>query len=170
MVTFNKSSAIFPVLKECTSGLGMLGWLVHALMAYHLVLWESVSCNLSVSFARAGFLLDKECIVFAFASRAPKTVYVPCRHPKFIKYLSSNNRVCKLIHTPCMHACVLIRFSHVRLFDPMNCSPPGSSVQEISKPEHWSGLSCPPPEESSPPRDGTHVSYVSCIGRWVLYH
>ena len=23
---------------------------------------------------------------------------------------------------------------------------------------------------SSPPRDRTHVSYVSCIGRWVIYH
>ena len=22
---------------------------------------------------------------------------------------------------------------------------------------------------SSPPRDGTHISYASCIGRWVLY-
>ena len=116
MVTFDKSLAIFTVLKECTSGLGMLGWLVHAFMAYHLVLWESVSCNLSVSFTRAGFLLDKECVVFAFASWAPKTVYVPRRHPKFIKYLSSNNRICKLIHTPCIHACVLIRFSHVWLF------------------------------------------------------
>ena len=116
MVTFDKSSAIFTVLKECTSGLGMLGWLVHAFMANHLVLWESVSCNLSVSFTRAGFLLDKECVVFAFTSWAPKTVYVPRRHPKFIKYLSSNNRICKLIHTPCIHACVLIRFSHVRLF------------------------------------------------------
>ena len=23
---------------------------------------------------------------------------------------------------------------------------------------------------SSRPRDQTHISYVSCIGRWVLYH
>ena len=28
----------------------------------------------------------------------------------------------------------------------------------------------PSSRESSPPRDQTHVSYVSCSGRWVLYH
>ena len=36
--------------------------------------------------------------------------------------------------------------------------------------EYWSGLPFPTPEESSWPRDGTHISCVSCIGRWVLYH
>ena len=29
--------------------------------------------------------------------------------------------------------------------------------------EYWSGLLCPPPGESSRPRDRTRVSYVSCI-------
>ena len=29
--------------------------------------------------------------------------------------------------------------------DPMNCSLPGTSVQEILQKEYWSGLSCPPP-------------------------
>ena len=28
----------------------------------------------------------------------------------------------------------------------------------------------PSSRESSQPRDQTHVSYVSCNGRWVLYH
>ena len=27
----------------------------------------------------------------------------------------------------------------------------------------------PSTKGSSPPRDRTHVSYISCIGRWVLY-
>ena len=36
--------------------------------------------------------------------------------------------------------------------------------------EYWSGLPFSTPEESSWPRDGTHISCVSCIGRWVLYH
>ena len=40
-----------------------------------------------------------------------------------------------------------------------------------SRQEYWSGLPFPPPGDgSSSPRDWTHVSYVSCIGRWVLYH
>ena len=40
-------------------------------------------------------------------------------------------------------ACVLSRFSHVRLWDPMDCSPPGSSVQGIPRQEYWSGLPFP---------------------------
>ena len=40
----------------------------------------------------------------------------------------------------------------------------------FSRQEYWSGLPCLSLGESSQPRDGTHVSYVSCIGRWVLYY
>ena len=40
----------------------------------------------------------------------------------------------------------------------------------FSRQEYWSGLPFPPPGESSWPRDRNCVSYVSCIGRWVLYH
>ena len=35
------------------------------------------------------------------------------------------------------------------------------------RPDYWSGLSCPPPGESSLPRGWTHAS---CTGRWILYH
>ena len=34
----------------------------------------------------------------------------------------------------------------------------------FSRQEYWSGLPCPPPGESSPPRDRTRVSYASlCV-------
>ena len=36
--------------------------------------------------------------------------------------------------------------------------------------EYWSGLSFPPPGDLPWPRDGSQVSYTSCVGRWVLYH
>ena len=36
--------------------------------------------------------------------------------------------------------------------------------------EYWSGLPFPSPGESSQPRDQTHVSSVSWIGRLILYH
>ena len=36
--------------------------------------------------------------------------------------------------------------------------------------EYWSRLPFPTPEASSRPRDGIRISFVSCIGRWVLYH
>ena len=38
---------------------------------------------------------------------------------------------------------------------------------EFSRQEYWSGLPCPPPSQ---PRDRTHVSCISCIGRWLPYH
>ena len=37
------------------------------------------------------------------------------------------------------------------LCDPMDCSPPGSSVPAFSRQEHWSGLPCPPPGELPDP-------------------
>ena len=40
----------------------------------------------------------------------------------------------------------------------------------FSRQEYWSGFPFPSPGESSHPRDQTHISCVSCFGRWVLYH
>ena len=40
----------------------------------------------------------------------------------------------------------------------------------FSRQEYSSGLPCPPFRGFSPPRDLTCLSYVSCIGRCVLYH
>ena len=44
----------------------------------------------------------------------------------------------------------LSRCSRVRLYDPRDCSPPGSSVG-LSRQEYWSGLSCPPPGDLPDP-------------------
>ena len=43
-----------------------------------------------------------------------------------------------------MHACLVVQ-SCLTLCDPMDCSPPGSSVHGDIKQEIWSGLPCPPP-------------------------
>ena len=53
------------------------------------------------------------------------------------------------------------------LLDPMDCSPPGSSVHGISQARilEWVAISIS--RGSSQPRDQTHDS---CIGRRVLYH
>ena len=40
--------------------------------------------------------------------------------------------------------CVFQVTSAVSLCNPMDCSPPGSSVHGILQEEYWSGLSCPP--------------------------
>ena len=55
------------------------------------------------------------------------------------------------------------------LCDPMDCSPPGSSFHGILQ-ERLEWIAMFSSRGSSQARDWTHVSYVSCIGRWVLYH
>ena len=63
--------------------------------------------------------------------------------------------------------CCLVAKSHSTLCDPMDCSPPGSSVHGISRAIilEWVAISFS--RESSQPRDWTRVSP---IGRCVLYH
>ena len=65
---------------------------------------------------------------------------------------------------------VLSCFRRVRLCDPVDCSPPGSSVHGISQARLLEWVATPPCSVSSRPRDRTRVSYVSCIGRRVLQH
>ena len=54
--------------------------------------------------------------------------------------------------------------------DPIDCSPPGSSVHADS-PCKNTGVGCHSLlQGSSQPRNRTHISSVSCTGRQVLYH
>ena len=66
-------------------------------------------------------------------------------------------------------ACMLSHFSCVQLFVTLwTCSLPGSSVHGIVQARilQWVSLL----QGIFPTRDQTHISYVSCIGKWVLYH
>ena len=60
--------------------------------------------------------------------------------------------------------------SYLTLCNPMDCSLPGSSVHEILQARMLEWVVVPFSRESSQPRDQTHVSYISCIGRQTLYH
>ena len=51
------------------------------------------------------------------------------------------------------------------LCSPMDCSPPGSSVHGILQARILEWIAMPSSRASSQPRDSTHVSYISCIGR-----
>ena len=66
--------------------------------------------------------------------------------------------------------CVLSHFSHVRLCATLwtvTCQAPLS--MGFSRQEYWCGLPCPPPGD--PPNPGIEPkSYISWIGRQVLYH
>ena len=65
--------------------------------------------------------------------------------------------------------CVLSCFSCIQLYDPMDCSPPGSSVHGFSRQEYWGELLFPSPGDLPDPGIKS-VSDVSCIDWGVLYH
>ena len=57
--------------------------------------------------------------------------------------------------------------NHVRLCNPRDCSPPGSSVYGISWARILEQVAISFSRGSSRPGD---LTPISCIGRWVLYH
>ena len=88
----------------------------------------------------------------------------------FLSFTSGILITCMLYLLRCstVLTCVLSCFSHVWLCATLwtiSCQAPLS--MEFSRQGYWSGLPFPTP---SRPRDRTHVSYISCIGRWVLYN
>ena len=60
--------------------------------------------------------------------------------------------------------------SCLTLSDPMDCSPAGSSVYGSLQVRILEWVAMPSSRGPSPPRDRTHISYVSCTGRQVLDH
>ena len=70
---------------------------------------------------------------------------------------------------PCVYASSVTQFC-LTLRHPMDRGPPGSSVHEIlpARILEWVAVSCF--RGSSRPKDRTHVSWVSCIDRQILYH
>ena len=59
--------------------------------------------------------------------------------------------------------------SRVRLWDPMDCSPPGSSVHGIFQSGILEWVAVSSSRGSSWPRIGLET-LVSCVGRWILCH
>ena len=76
----------------------------------------------------------------------------------------------------CMSACVCVCMlshsvkSYPTLCNPMDCSPPGSSVHGISQARILVWVAMISSRGSSWPWDWTHVSCVPCIDRQILYH
>ena len=60
--------------------------------------------------------------------------------------------------------------SCLTLCNPLDYSPPGSSVRGVLQARILEWVAMPFPRGSSQPRDRTCISHVSCIGWWVLYH
>ena len=67
--------------------------------------------------------------------------------------------------------CMLNLLSRVQLFTtPYTVARQARLSRKCSKQEYWSGLSFPPPGDLPDPRIIPASSYISCIGRQVLYH
>ena len=69
--------------------------------------------------------------------------------------------------------CVQVRSvaqSCLTRWDPIDCSPPGSSVQGIFPARILEWVAISSSRGSSWPRDWIWVSYISWIGQWILYH
>ena len=73
----------------------------------------------------------------------------------------------KCVHTCKVHAQLQ---SCPILCHTMDSSPPGFCVHGILQARILKWVVMPLCRGSSQPRDGTRISYLSCIGRQVLYH
>ena len=60
-------------------------------------------------------------------------------------------------------ACMWLQLC-LTLCDPMDYSPPGSSVMGFSRQQYWSGLPCPPPGDLPDPGIKSVSLNVTCIG------
>ena len=56
------------------------------------------------------------------------------------------------------------------LSNPMDCSPPASSVHGILQAKILEWVAMASSRGSSQSRDWTRISYISCFGRQILYH
>ena len=66
--------------------------------------------------------------------------------------------------------CVLCAQSCPTLCNPLDCSPPGSSVHGISQARILEWVAISYPKGSSRPRDQTSIACISRIGRQILNH
>ena len=67
-------------------------------------------------------------------------------------YHSVLNRIpCAVVRPCCLKMKVLVAQSYLILWDPMKCSPSGSSVHGILQQEYWSGLPFPSPGDLPDP-------------------
>ena len=71
--------------------------------------------------------------------------------------------------SPLHWMCVKSLQSFPTLCDPVDCSPPGSSVHGIFSGQSTEWVAMPFSRGSSQHRDGIHISYISCFGKWILY-
>ena len=70
----------------------------------------------------------------------------------------------------CMHACSVTSVLSDSLRPLWTVVRQDPLFMGFSQQEYWESVDILSSRGSSQPRDGSNISYVSCIGRWVLYH
>jgi len=90
------------------------------------------------------------------------------QHPGFLSSGRLHHSFSAILQLPMV--CPKSLKLYLTLCDPMDCRPPGSSVHGILQTRTLKWVVTPSSRRSSWPRDWTHISYISCTGRWVLYH
>ena len=126
------------------------GSLVSMLFLPHKGLYKATGCLLLfVGFVQS--IVDLQCCAsFRYTAKWSSYIYV-CAY----EYI---------------YACMLNRFSHVWLFTtPQTAAHQAPLSMGFSRPEYWSGLSCPSPGDFPAPGIKPKPLNVSCIGRLVLY-
>ena len=78
-------------------------------------------------------------------------------------YLAENIEWHRMWECVCSQSCVIP-------CDPLDCSLPGSSVHDILQTRLLEQAAVSYSRGSSWPKDQTHISCISCLGRWILYH
>ena len=110
-------------------------------------------------------------------TQVTKLIHMPeisacCNHRAHegLRFYNQDNQQCSasLSKPECM--CAQLLQSCPSLCDPIDCSPSGSSVHGLLQARILEWVAMRSSRGSSRPRDCTHVSYISCIGRRVLYH
>ena len=129
--------------------------------------WEKQSLSLWVLFWDSYFLSAeswaKETLFQSTSqreiSRITKSCSFPSCGPSYVYKMNNKTYVCAKLLQSCPTLC-----------DSVDHSSLGSTVHEILQTWILEWIAMPSSRGSSWPRDWTHVSYISCIGRRVLYH
>ena len=92
--------------------------------------------------------------------------------PLSLIFSSSLPALCQECFLQTLSICVCAKSlqSYPTLQPPLDRNLLGSSVHEILQAKLLEWVAMPSFQGSSQPRDLTHISYISCSGRQVLYH
>ena len=100
------------------------------------------------------------CCFLTFIQASQEAGKVVCYSHLFKHCIGLGSQFSLVVHAqPCPTCC-----------NPLECSPPGSSVHGISQARMLEGVAISSSRGSSQPRDQTCVSCIFCIGRQILYH